>query len=152
VVARFKDDGYSAFKEIRRDDFVNLIGVIERDEIDVVIIRDVDRLTRNLPDWSRFEKAAIEHRVILSASIGSSHRLSDGAGVRDARPRHRRVMSVYSCRVESEGLGGPGGVPGVVRAGGCDAGLPGRLKDPDGEDRGCQEIWLWPSGRFRRIL
>jgi resolvase-like protein len=26
VVARFKDDGYSAFKEVRRDDFVNLIG------------------------------------------------------------------------------------------------------------------------------
>lgn len=60
VVARFKDDGYSAFKEVRRDDFVNLIGAIERDEIDVVIIRGVDRLTRNLPDWSRFEKAAIE--------------------------------------------------------------------------------------------
>jgi Resolvase, N terminal domain len=37
VVARFKDDGYSAFKEIRRDDFVNLIEAIERDEIDVVI-------------------------------------------------------------------------------------------------------------------
>jgi DNA invertase Pin-like site-specific DNA recombinase len=53
VVARLKDDGYSAFKEIRRDDFVNLIGVIERDEIDVVIVRDVDRLTRNLPDWNR---------------------------------------------------------------------------------------------------
>jgi len=56
VVARFKDDGYSAFE---RDDFVNLIEAIERDEIDVVIVRDVDRLTRNLPDWSRFEKAAI---------------------------------------------------------------------------------------------
>ena len=48
VVATFKDDGYSAFKEIRRDDFVNLIGAIERDEVDVVIVRDVDRLTRNL--------------------------------------------------------------------------------------------------------
>jgi hypothetical protein len=33
MVARLKDDGYSTFKEI------------ERDEIDVVIIRDVDRLT-----------------------------------------------------------------------------------------------------------
>jgi len=70
VVARFKDDGYSAFKEIRRDDFVHLIEAIERDEIDVVIIRDVDRLTRNLPDWSRFEKAAVEHRVLLSAYAG----------------------------------------------------------------------------------
>jgi hypothetical protein len=65
VVAWFKDDGYSAFKEIKRDDFVNLIEMIERDEIDVVIVRDVDRLTRNLLDWSRFEKAAIEHQVTL---------------------------------------------------------------------------------------
>src|SRR5450756_1208310 len=49
VVARLKDDGYSAFKEIRRDDFVKLIEMIERDAVDVVVIRDVDRLTRNLP-------------------------------------------------------------------------------------------------------
>jgi DNA invertase Pin-like site-specific DNA recombinase len=67
-VARFKDDGYSAFKEIRRDDFVNLISAVERDEVDMVIVRDVDRLTRNLADWDRFEKAAIQHRVILSAA------------------------------------------------------------------------------------
>src|SRR6201986_659280 len=67
VVARFKDDGYSAFKEVRRDEFITLIESIERDEIDVVIIRDVDRLTRNLSDWNRFEKAAVEHHVILSA-------------------------------------------------------------------------------------
>ncbi len=80
VVARFKDDGYSAFKEIRRDDFVNLIEAIERDEIDVVIVRDVDRLTRNLPDWSRFEKAAIEHRVMLSAYAGGDLDLSTPEG------------------------------------------------------------------------
>jgi DNA invertase Pin-like site-specific DNA recombinase len=76
VVARFKDDGYSAFNEIKRDDFVNLIEAIERDEIDVVIIRDVDRLTRNLPDWSRFGKAAVEHRVLLSAYAGGDLDLS----------------------------------------------------------------------------
>jgi hypothetical protein len=35
VVARFKDDGYSAFKEVRRDDFVNLIGAVERDEVEL---------------------------------------------------------------------------------------------------------------------
>jgi len=59
----------------------------------------------------------------------------------------------YSCWVESEGLGGPGGVAGVVRAGGCDAGVPGRFGGSRWRaDRGCQAIWLWPSGRFRRIL
>jgi DNA invertase Pin-like site-specific DNA recombinase len=75
-VARFKDDGYSAFKEIRWDDFVKLIEAIERDEIDVVTIRDVDRLTRNPPDWSRFEKAAVAHRVLLSAYAGGDLDLS----------------------------------------------------------------------------
>ena len=80
MVARFKDDGYSAFKEIRRDGFVNLIEAIERDEIDVVIIRDVDRLTRNLPDWSRSEKAAVEHRVILGAYAGGDLDLSTPEG------------------------------------------------------------------------
>ena len=35
VVARFKDDGYSAFKEIKRDDFVNLIEAIEREVRDL---------------------------------------------------------------------------------------------------------------------
>ena len=102
VVARFKDDGYSAFKEIRRDDFVNLIGAIERDEIDVVIIRDVDRLTRNLPDWSRFEKAAIEHRVILSAYAGGDLDLSTPEGAYYGGMetlRAKRESAVRSVRV-----------------------------------------------------
>jgi len=102
VVARFKDDGYSAFKEIKRDDFVNLIDAIERDEIDVVIIRDVDRLTRNLVDWDRFEKAAVEHRVILSAYTGTDLDLStpDGAyygGMETLRAK--RESAVRSVRV-----------------------------------------------------
>jgi hypothetical protein len=39
VADTFKDDGFSAFKEITRDDFVRLIGAIERGELDVVIVR-----------------------------------------------------------------------------------------------------------------
>jgi site-specific DNA recombinase len=102
VVARFKDDGYSAFKEITRDDFVRLIEAIERDEIDVVIVRDVDRLTRNLPDWSRFEKAAVEHRVLLSAYSGGDLDLStpEGAyywGMETLRAK--RESAVKSVRV-----------------------------------------------------
>ena len=63
VVARFKDDGYSAFKEVRRDDFVNLIGAVERDEVDVVIVRDVDRLTRNLGNCPRDLSLSLLARV-----------------------------------------------------------------------------------------
>ena len=36
----------------------------------MVIVRDADRLTRNQSDGSRFEKAAVEHRVLLSAYVG----------------------------------------------------------------------------------
>jgi DNA invertase Pin-like site-specific DNA recombinase len=89
VVARLKDDGYSAFKEIKRDDFVRLIEMIERDEIDVVVIRDVDRLTRNLPDWTRFEKAAIAHRVTLS--------MYSGGGIETLRAK--RESAVKSVRI-----------------------------------------------------
>ena len=39
VVATFKDDGYSAFKEITRDGFGELIAAIEAGRIDVVIVR-----------------------------------------------------------------------------------------------------------------
>jgi DNA invertase Pin-like site-specific DNA recombinase len=50
VVATFKDDGYSAFKEITRDGFGKLIAAIEGGAVDVVIVR----LTRNLTDWNAF--------------------------------------------------------------------------------------------------
>jgi hypothetical protein len=58
VAARFKDDGYSAFKEITRDGFGDLTGATERGQIDVVIVRDIDRLTRNLTDWNGLRKRA----------------------------------------------------------------------------------------------
>lgn len=102
VVARLKDDGYSAFKEIRRDDFVKLIEMIERDAVDVVVIRDVDRLTRNLPDWTRFEKAAIAHRVTLSMYSGGDLDLSTPEGAYYGGMetlRAKRESAVKSVRI-----------------------------------------------------
>ena len=110
-MARFKDDGYSAFKEIRRDDFVNLIGAIERDEVDVVIVRDIDRLTRNLADWDRFEKAAIEHHVILSAYAGGDLDPSTPEGAYYGGMetlRAKRESAVRSVRVRERTTGSPG--------------------------------------------
>jgi len=80
VVATFKDDGYSAFKEITRDGFGELIAAIEADQVDVVIVRDIDRLTRNLTDWNAFEKACVRHRVRLSAYTGGDLDLSTPEG------------------------------------------------------------------------
>ena len=51
-MATFKDDGYSAFKEITRDGFRELVAAIEVGQVDVIIVRDIDRLTRNLSDWN----------------------------------------------------------------------------------------------------
>jgi site-specific DNA recombinase len=102
LVATFKDDGYSAYKEITRDGFLQLIDAIERGELDVVIVRDVDRLTRNLEDWNRFERACIQHGVILSSYTGGDLdlRTPEGAyygGMETLRAR--RESAVKSARV-----------------------------------------------------
>jgi len=53
VAATFKDDGFSGFKEITRDGFGELIAAIETGAVDGVIVRDIDRLTRNVTDLER---------------------------------------------------------------------------------------------------
>src|ERR1039457_4128745 len=88
VVATFKDDGFSGFKEITRDGFGELIAAIEGDAVDVVIVRDIDRLTRNLTDWNAFEKACVRHGVRLSAYTGGMETL-----------RAKRESAVKSARV-----------------------------------------------------
>ena len=106
VAARFKDDGYSAFKEITRDGFADLIEAIERGEIDVVVIRDVDRLTRNLADWNQFEKASVRHGVLLSPYTGGDLDLSTPEGAYYGGMetlRARRESAVKSVRVR-EGM------------------------------------------------
>ena len=113
VAGRFKDDGFSAFKEIQRDDFVRLVGAIEAGELDVVIVRDVDRLTRNLTDWNRFEKACVRHGVLLSPYTGGDLDLSTPEGAYYGGMetlRAKRESAVKSARVrEAQGAAGPGG-------------------------------------------
>jgi DNA invertase Pin-like site-specific DNA recombinase len=106
VAGRFKDDGYSAFKEITREDFVRLVGAIEAGELDVVIVRDVDRLTRNLTDWNRFEKACVRHGVLLSPYTGGDLDLPTPEGAYYGGMetlRAKRESAVKSVRVR-EGL------------------------------------------------
>ncbi len=102
VVATFKDDGYSAFKEITRDGFGELIAAIEAGQVDVVIVRDIDRLTRNLTDWNAFEKACVRHGVRLSAYTGGDLDLSTAEGAYYGGMetlRARRESAVKSARV-----------------------------------------------------
>jgi Site-specific recombinases, DNA invertase Pin homologs len=100
-VATFKDDGYSAFKEVTRDGFGELIAAIEA-AVDVVIVRDIDRLTRNLTDWNAFEKACVRHGVRLSAYTGGDLDLSTAEGAYYGGMetlRARRESAVKSARV-----------------------------------------------------
>ena len=102
VAGRFKDDGFSAFKEIQRDEFVRLVSAIEAGELDVVIVRDVDRLTRNLTDWNRFEKACVRHGVLLSPYTGGDLDLSTPEGAYYGGMetlRAKRESAVKSARV-----------------------------------------------------
>src|SRR5271169_364655 len=102
VVATFKDDGYSAFKEVTRDGFGELIAAIEAGQVDVVIVRDIDRLTRNLTDWNAFEKACVRHGVRLSAYTGGDLDLSTPEGAYYGGMetlRAKRESAVKSARV-----------------------------------------------------
>ena len=83
VAATFKDDGFSGFKEITRDGFGELIATIEAGQVDVVIVREIDRLTRNLTDWNAFEKACVRHGVRLRAYTGGDLDLSTAEGADD---------------------------------------------------------------------
>jgi site-specific DNA recombinase len=102
LVARFKDDGLSAFKEITRDGFASLIAAIEAGQVDVVIVRDIDRLTRNLTDWNAFEKACVRHGVTLSPYTGGDLDLSTPEGAYYGGMetlRAKRESAVKSVRV-----------------------------------------------------
>ena len=102
VAATFKDDGFSGFKEITRDGFGELIAAIKAGRVNVVIVRDIDRLTRNLTDWNAFEKACVRHVVRLSAYTGGDLDLSTAEGAYYGGMetlRARRESAVKSARV-----------------------------------------------------
>ena len=102
VTATFKDDGFSGFKEITRDGFAELIAAIKAGAVDVVIVRDIDRLTRNLTDWNAFEKACVRHGARLSAYTGGDLDLSTAEGAYYGGMetlRARRESAVKSARV-----------------------------------------------------
>ena len=80
VAATFKDDGCSGFKEITRDGFADLVEAIEAGRVDVVIVRDIDRLTRNLPDWNAFEKGVLRGMETLRARVGKARYERAGPG------------------------------------------------------------------------
>ena len=79
-----------------------LIAAIEAGQVDVVIVRDIDRLTRNLTDWNAFEKACVRHGVRLSAYTGGDLDLSTAEGAYYGGMetlRARRESAVKSARV-----------------------------------------------------
>src|SRR4249919_2310773 len=117
VAAAFKDDGFSGFKEITRDGFGELIAAIEAGAVDVVIVRDIDRLTRNLTDWNAFEKACVPHGVRLSAYTGGDLDLSTAAGasyggVERLRGRRERAVKRPRVREAQDGEARKGGRTG----------------------------------------
>ena len=70
--------------------------------MNVVIVRDIDRLTRNLSDWNDFEKACVRHGVRLSAYTGGDLDLSTPEGAYYGGMetlRAKRESAVKSARV-----------------------------------------------------
>jgi DNA invertase Pin-like site-specific DNA recombinase len=90
----------------------------------VVVVRDIDRLTRNLADWNAFEKACVRHGARLSAYTGGDLDLSTPEGAYYGGMetlRARRESAVKSARVreaqDRRARRGPSpvGRPAVVR-------------------------------------
>jgi hypothetical protein len=56
----------------------------------VVIVRDIDRLTRNLTDWNSFEKARVRHGgggdADVSRKIAASTATAAGSSIRSGNP------------------------------------------------------------------
>ena len=123
VVVTFKDDGYSAFKEITRDGFTELIAAIEAGQVDVVIVRDVDRLTRNLADWNAFEKACVGHGARLSRLYRRGHGPVHGRG-RLLR-RHGDAAGAAGKRGQERARPGGSGPPGSAEGPAGTAGASG---------------------------
>ena len=97
----------------------------------MVIVRDVDRLTRNLADWNAFEKACVGHGVRLSAYTGGDMDLSTAEGAYYGGMetlRARRESAVKSVRIReaqdrdrearkgrrTAGASGGSGIPGFT--------------------------------------
>ena len=70
--------------------------------MDVVIIRDIDRLTRNLTDCNAFEKACVRHGMRASAYTGGDLDLSTPEGAYYGGMetlRAKRESAIKSARV-----------------------------------------------------
>jgi hypothetical protein len=89
--------------------------------VDVVIVRDIDRLARNLTDWNAFEKARVRLRVRLSAYTWEDLDLfrAEGAyygGMKTLRARRdsaeRWASSAPACRTAARSSA-------LILAGGC---------------------------------
>ena len=68
----------------------------------MVIVREIDRLTRNLTDWNDFEKACVRHGVRLSAYTGGDLDLStpEGAyygGMETLRAKRESAVRALGC-------------------------------------------------------
>ena len=73
----------------------------------MVIVRDIDRLTRNLTDWHAFEKACVRHGVRLSAYTGGDLDLStpEGAyygGMETLRAKRESAVKSFRVREAHE--------------------------------------------------
>jgi DNA invertase Pin-like site-specific DNA recombinase len=82
---------------------VELIAAIEAGQVDVVIVRDIDRLTRNLTDWNAFEKACVRHGVQLSAYADGDLDLSTAKGA-----YYGGIETLRARREARSGARGPG--------------------------------------------
>lgn len=81
VVREFKDKGKSAYDtDVVREDFQRMLAFLETEQVDVVIARHHDRLTRNRPDFDRLLDICGPRRIKISTYAGGELDLSTPQG------------------------------------------------------------------------
>jgi site-specific DNA recombinase len=80
VTAVYVDGSISAAYEGKRPEFLRMLAAVDAGEVDAIIGRNWDRMTRNRRDDLAFIEACEQHRVHLAFTRGADIDLSTGPG------------------------------------------------------------------------
>lgn len=107
VVARLEDNDLSGSDKTDRPNFQKLIGMIERDEVDLVLATDLDRLSRGFQGYVDFYTACRDAKVAVAWKTGEAN-FATGEGLLNLDNRlsfareELRVMAGRIKRVTDE--------------------------------------------------
>lgn len=80
IVAELTDDDTSAYKDVERDGYEKLLGLIRDKAVKYVLVRHADRLHRRNDQAEAFLRLAREHGIVVVTSGGQRYHLDTAEG------------------------------------------------------------------------